>query len=138
MFNNNKKVIADLRRRLFDEESRHNLEVTKLSLKLENAEGLLKLSQERSQTLTDKLAGRLDNLIKLLSSRSETPTPPPAPERPKPSAPIIDVNLNDYVILRPDSYPCDQCPFEHTPCKKLSFRDQTICITHKDAVPKIL
>ncbi|MCR4916264.1 MAG: hypothetical protein K6A96_10975 [Prevotella sp.] len=137
MFNKN-KTITDLRRRLFDEESRHNLEVTKLSLKLENAEGLLKLSQERSQALTDKLAGRLDNLIKILSSRSETPTPPPAPERPKPSAPIIDVNLNDYVILRPDSYPCDQCPLEHTQCKKLSFHDQTICITHKDAVPKIL
>ena len=138
MFNNNKKVIADLRHRLFDEESRHKLEVTKLSLKLENAEGLLKLSQERSQTLTDKLAGRLDNLIKILSSRSETPTPPPAPEPPKLSKPLIDVNLNDYVILRPDSYSCDQCPLEHTQCKKLSFHDQTICITHKDAVPKIL
>ena len=136
MFNKN-KTITDLRQRLHEEEIRnHNLRG-----EVDNAETRANLLQNQLIILTNEY----EKLVHTLSARPESTAPsqpsspqPPVPNSPKLSKPLIDVNLNDYVILRPDSYPCDQCPLEHTQCKKLSFHDQTICITHKDAVPKIL
>lgn len=129
MFNKN-KTIADLRQRLRDEETRHELIEHKLRGEINDVESRAKFLQDQLIDLTNEYAKLTSRLQHHQPSSPEPTTPEPS----QLSKPIIDVNLNDYVILRPDSYPCKECPFEHTPCKKLSFHDRTICITHKDNV----
>ena len=43
-------------------------------------------------------------------------------------------SLKDLCIIREKDYPCDKCNLEGPECKKLSFANQTVCVTRKENI----
>ena len=58
-------------------------------------------------------------------------------ERPVCGDTIATLNLNDYVVIRDHSFPCDRCNLS-IDCKKLSFHEGTICIARHTEAEKLL